>query len=246
MDIAGRVALVTGAGTGIGRATAVALAQAGAAVVVADIHLAGAQATVDAIIAAGGRASAVRADVSNPDDVRAMFAAAEHTFGGVDIVHNNAGLICGEPVWPDAPLEKIMAVIGVNLGGVAMGTQEGIRALRRRGGGVIVNTASVAALAPMPNDPVYSATKAGVVRITESCAGFAAEGIRVNAVLPGMVDTDMTHKHTGDGTRPARWLEPIIAATPLLSADDIAAAVLELIRDDGAVAVSKVVSNPKR
>jgi NAD(P)-dependent dehydrogenase (short-subunit alcohol dehydrogenase family) len=83
------------------------------------------------------------------------------------------------------------------------------------------------------------------VRITESCAGFAAEGIRVNAVLPGMVDTDMTHKHTGDGTRPARWLEPIIAATPLLSADDIAAAVLELVRDDTAVAVSKVVSNPK-
>ena len=146
-----------------------------------------------------------------PYDVRRMFAEAERHFGGVDIVHNNAGLIGGEPLWPDVPLEKLMAVITVNLGGVAMGTQEGIHTLRRRGGGVIVNTASIAALGPMPADPVYSATKAGVVRITESCAGLAAEGIRVNAVLPGVVDTDMTNKHTGDGTRPAAWLQPLLA-----------------------------------
>jgi NAD(P)-dependent dehydrogenase (short-subunit alcohol dehydrogenase family) len=245
MDIAGKVALVTGAATGIGRATAVALAREGASVAVVDRDLAGARATVELIEAAGGRALAVQADVSRPDDIRAMFAAAEDAFGGVDIVHNNAGLICGEPVWPDSDLDRIMAVIAVNLGGVAMGTAAGVHALRRRGGGVIVNTASVAALAPMPTDPVYSATKAGVVRVTESCAGLAAEGIRVNAVLPGMVDTDMTHKHTGDGTRPAKWLEPIIAATTLLSADDIAAAVLDLVRDESAVAVARVVANQR-
>jgi len=244
MDIAGRVALVTGAATGIGRATARALAAAGASVVVVDRDLAGATRTVEEITAVGGKALAVRADVSVPNDVLAMFAAAEEAYGGLDIVHNNAGLIGGEPVWPDAPLDKMMAVISVNLGGVAMGTQEGIKALRRRGGGVIINTASTAALAPMPTDPVYSATKAGVVRITESCAPFAAEGIRVNAVLPGMVDTDMTNLHTGDGTRPAAWLAPVIAATTMLSADDIAAAVLELIHDDAAVAVSKIVRNP--
>jgi NAD(P)-dependent dehydrogenase (short-subunit alcohol dehydrogenase family) len=98
----------------------------------------------------------------------------------------------------------------------------------------------------MPADPVYSATKAGVVRITESCTAFAAEGIRVNSVLPGMVDTDMTMKHTGDGTRPAEWLQPIIAATTLLTPDDIAAAVLELVRDDEAVGQSRIVSNPDR
>jgi NAD(P)-dependent dehydrogenase (short-subunit alcohol dehydrogenase family) len=91
---------------------------------------------------------------------------------------------------------------------------------------------------------VYSATKAGVVRIVESCAGLAAEGIRVNAVLPGMVDTDMTMKHTGDGTRPAAWLEPLIASMHLLSADDIAAVVIELIEDDAAAAQSRVVPNP--
>jgi NAD(P)-dependent dehydrogenase (short-subunit alcohol dehydrogenase family) len=245
MDIEGRVALVTGAATGIGRATALALGAAGAAVVVVDRDAAGAAATASVIERAGGRATAVVADVASPDDVRRMFSEAERQFGGVDIVHNNAGLIGGEPLWPDVPLEKLMAVITVNLGGVAMGTQEGIHALRRRGGGVIVNTASVAALAPMPADPVYSATKAGVVRITESCTGLASEGIRVNAVLPGVVDTDMTNKHTGDGTRPAAWLQPLLATMTVLSADDIAAAVLDLIRDDSAAGVAKVVSNPR-
>ena len=94
----------------------------------------------------------------------------------------------------------------------------------------------------MPTDPVYSATKAGVVRITESCAGLAEEGIRVNAVLPGVVDTDMTNLHTGDGTRPARWLQPVLADVKMLSPEDVAAVVLELIRDDSAVAEARVVS----
>jgi NAD(P)-dependent dehydrogenase (short-subunit alcohol dehydrogenase family) len=241
MDIAGRVALVTGAATGIGRATALALSREGASVVCVDLDEGRGGAVAREIVDQGGRAVFVSADVGNPVDIRSMFAAATEAFGGVDIVHNNAGLIGGEPIWPESPLEKIAAVIAVNLGGVAMGTEEGIRALRARGGGVIVNTASVAALAPMPTDPVYSATKAGVVRIVESCTGLASEGIRVNAVLPGMVDTEMTMKHTGDGTRPARWLEPVIASTPMLSPDDIAAAVLDLVRDDTAVGELRVV-----
>jgi NAD(P)-dependent dehydrogenase (short-subunit alcohol dehydrogenase family) len=239
MEIAGRVAIVTGAANGIGKATALALAAAGASVVVVDIDQSAADGTVDEIRRRGGVALAVRADVSLPADVRAMFARAEEAYGGVDIVHNNAGLVSGEPVWPDGELERIVQVIGVNVGGVAMGTQEGIRALRRRGGGVIINTASVAALAPMPIDPVYSATKAAVVRISESCAPLAGE------VLPGVVDTDMTHRHTGDGTRPASWLAPVLSNMTLLSADDIAAVVLELVRDDEAVAVAKVVANPR-
>ena len=244
MDIDGRVALVTGAATGIGRATVMALASAGAAVVVVDRDGSGAAAVAAAVEGAGGRAVAVTADVALADDVRRMFSEAERHFGGVDIVHNNAGLIGGEPLWPDMPLERVAAVISVNLGGVAMGTQEAILALRRRGGGVIVNTASVAALRPMPTDPVYSATKAGVMRITESCAGFASEGIRVNAVLPGVVDTDMTNKHTGDGTRPAAWLRPVLESTTMLSPDDIARAVLDLVRDDSAAGSCVVVANP--
>jgi NAD(P)-dependent dehydrogenase (short-subunit alcohol dehydrogenase family) len=135
---------------------------------------------------------------------------------------------------------------GKIVGGVAMGTQEAIKALRARGGGAIVNTASVAALQAMPTDPVYSATKAGVVRIVESCAGFASEGIRVNAVLPGMVDTDMTMKQTGDGTRPAAWLAPVLASTVMLTPEDIAVAVIALIEDDTAAGQAKIVGNVGR
>lgn len=237
------MALVTGAATGIGRASALALAAEGAAVMVADMDDIGGTETVRLIEEeVGGHAAFVKVDVAWPHEIRTMFAAVEETFGGVDIVHNNAGLIGGEPIWPDAELERIMKVITVNLGGVAMGTQEGIKALRKRGGGCIVNTASTTALNPMPTDPVYSATKAGVVRITESCAGFADEGIRVNAVLPGVVDTDMTNLHTGDGTRPARWLEPVLANLKMLSAAEVAAVVVELVRDDEAVAVARVVT----
>ena len=243
MQLAGKVALVTGAGAGIGRASAEAFAAVGASVVVVDLDEAAAIVTVDQIRAAAGTAVAVQADVSLAADIRRMFDEATRIFGGVDIVHNNAGLISGEPLWPDGSLERVAAVIAVNLGGVAMGTQQGIIELRKRGGGAIINSASVAALGPLPSDPVYSATKAGVVRIVESCVGFAAEGIRVNAVLPGMVDTDMTMKHTGDGTRPAAWLEPVLASTRLLSAAEIAAVVLELVCDDTAVGECRVIRN---
>ena len=243
MQLVGKVALVTGAGAGIGRASAEAFAAVGASVVVVDLDEAAAIATVDQIRAASGEAVAVQADVSLAADIRRMFDEATRVFGGVDIVHNNAGLISGEPLWPDGSLERVAAVIAVNLGGVAMGTQQGIIELRKRGGGAIINSASVAALGPLPSDPVYSATKAGVVRIVESCVGFAAEGIRVNAVLPGMVDTDMTMKHTGDGTRPAAWLEPVLASTRLLSAAEIAAVVLELVCDDTAVGECRVIRN---
>ncbi len=95
----------------------------------------------------------------------------------------------------------------------------------------------------MPTDPVYSATKVGVVRITESCAALADEGIRVNAVLPGVVDTDMTNLHTGDGTRPAVWLQPILSGLTMLAPEDIAAAVVDLVRDDSAVAQARIVTN---
>lgn len=243
MQLSGKVAVVTGGGTGIGRATSLALGAEGVSVVVVDRNSGSADETAALIQASGGLAVAVLADVSLPDDIRRMFVEAARAFGGVDIVHNNAGLVSGEPIWPTGSLEKVATVIAVNLGGVAMGTQQGILELRRRGGGVIVNTASVAALTPMASDPVYSATKAGVVRIVESCVGFAAEGIRVNAVLPGIVDTDMTMRHTGDGSQPAAWLTPIIAVTRLLHPHDVALAVLDLIRDDAAFGQCRIIGN---
>ena len=244
MEIAGKVALVTGAASGIGRATAVALAREGASVLVADVDEAGGQETVSQITRAGGKASFTKADVASPAGISAMFDAAEQAFGGVDIVHNNAGIMTGgSPNWPDAGNEKVHLVVGVNLGGVIMGTQEAVQRMRKRGGGAVVNTASVAGLQPMGMDPVYAATKAGVILFTQSCAMLKdTENVRVNAVLPGMVDTPIIGK-TGDGKAPAKWLEPAIAVTKMLAPEDIADAVVEYIKDDSKAGDTRVVAN---
>jgi 3-oxoacyl-[acyl-carrier protein] reductase len=242
MEIDGKVALVTGAASGIGRACARALAAEGARVVVADLDVEGGAETVRLVEEGGGLAQLVEADVAEPAGIRTMFAAADELFGGVDIVHNNAGVVSGEPMWPDMALERMKLMVDVNLAAVCMGTQAGIAALRRRGGGAIVNTASIAALRPMPADPVYGATKAGVVQLTQSCAVLAQEGIRVNAVLPGITDTPILAK-TGDGSRPAAWLEPVLAKVQAVRPEEIAAAVVELASDDGLAGELRIVTH---
>ena len=242
MQIEGKVAVVTGAGSGIGRATARALARAGAVVVVADVDEAGGSETVGLVHDAGGHAGFRRTDVTEPRSLEATFAAVEADHGGLDIVHNNAGLVCGEPLWPDITPETLLRVMSVNLGGVVVGTRLAVPAMRRRGGGAIVNTASMAALFPLTPDPIYSATKAGVAMFTRACAPLAEEGIRVNAVLPGLVDTPLLPK-SGDGERWAEWAQLAEQVMGLLSPDDVAAAVLALVRDDTAVAVERIVGD---
>lgn len=243
MDINGKVALVTGAASGIGRATALALAQKGARVAVADIDEAGGTETVRQISELGGTATFIKADVSTPAGINAMFDAVEAAFGGVDIVHNNAGIMTGAtPNWPDTPNEKLHLVVSVNLAGVIMGTREAVARMRKRGGGAVVNTASIAGLNPMPMDPIYAATKAGVILFTKSCAMLNdSEKVRVNAVLPGMVDTPIIAK-TGDGQKPADWLAPAIAAAKILPPEAIAEAVVEYITDDSLAGDTRVVA----
>ncbi len=245
MDIQGKVALITGAGSGIGRATALMLAREGAAVMVADIDPAGGTATVEAIASAGGRAAYVRSDVSTPAGTRAMFAEVERVFGGVDIVYNNAGVSCGDPVWPDVSLERIAEVVAINVMGVMMGTEMAVHAMRKRGGGVIINTASIAADHPSRFEPVYGGTKAAVAMFTRSCAALKeSDNVRVNAVSPGMVKTAFQRK-TGDGTTPATWLQPAIERTGdnILPPEAIAEAVLDFIRDDTQAGVVRTVTN---
>ena len=245
MDIQGKVAIVTGAASGIGRATALALAAEGASVVVADVDAAGGAATVGDITGADGSAVFVRTDVTSPESIANLFAEAEAAYGGVDIVYNNAGISSGEPHWPEVSLERIAEETHINTSGVMMGTREAIQAMRKRGGGVIINTASTAADGHLAFDPMYSATKKAVVSFTQSCAPFAeSDNIRVNAVSPGMVSTAFQRK-TGDGVRPASWLQPAIERNKdsILQPEAIAEAVLDFIRDDSKVGEVRTVTN---
>lgn len=247
MDIVGKVAIVTGAASGIGRASAVALAAAGAAVVVADVDATGGEETVRLIETSGGCAIFVGADVGSPAGIRAMFAAAEERFGGADIVHNNAALVSGgQPGWPGTSLERISQVVATNLGGVVMGTRAAVDALGKRGGGVVVNTGAVAALAPTPIDPPYVATKAGVLLFTQSCRALKeSHNIRVNTIMVPFVKTPL-HAKLGDGTTPPDWLRAAQSSMELLEPEEVAAVVLELVRDDALAGEVRTLVNPPK
>jgi NAD(P)-dependent dehydrogenase (short-subunit alcohol dehydrogenase family) len=247
VDITDKVAVVTGAATGIGRATAFALAEAGArAVCLGDIDAEAAEITRAGVEERGAAALTIRTDVSKASDIKALFDGAVERFGPLDIVHNNAGVVSGDPPWPDMSLERIEQVVAINLLGIAYGTRLAVDHLRGRGG-VVVNTASLAGLGrPMPTDPMYAATKSAVVVLSKSCAPLmASHGIRVNCVLPGITDTPILNK-TGDGVRPAAWFDPALDAVVMLRPEDIASAVLEIIRDDTKAGEAVMVANQMR
>jgi NAD(P)-dependent dehydrogenase (short-subunit alcohol dehydrogenase family) len=232
MEIKGTVGVITGGSSGIGRATAERLAKEGAAIVVADLDEAGGADTVKRIESAGGRAVFVKADVTRLEDARRMLDTAVSKFGRLDILHNNAGIGVGAPGFPEAPPERWHLVIEIDLQAVILGTGLAAPLMQNNGGGVIINTASMAGLYPHRQDAVYGAAKGGVVNFTHSLAFWEAERkIRVNCVCPGIVDTPMVRKGLEAATK-LGFLARAWTPAKMIQPEEIADAVVSLVRDD--------------
>jgi len=194
MRLKDQVALITGGASGIGRETATLFAGEGAAVVVADVSDEAGRETVQAIEAEGGRATYVHADVSSDADCAAMVAAAEEHFGKLSVLFNNAGVMLGDDGDSQSTSDETwQTTIDINLKGVFLGCRHGIPALRRAGGGSIINTASFVALMGAATPQLaYTASKGGVLAMTRELAIIhAREGIRVNALCPGPLRTKL-------------------------------------------------------
>jgi NAD(P)-dependent dehydrogenase (short-subunit alcohol dehydrogenase family) len=209
----GKVAVVTGAAGGIGRAAAEIFAREGARVVVADINEQGGRDTVALIEAAGGRAGFIRTDVSVTSDVTAMVRYAVETFGGLDCAHNNAGIASPTAPLADYPDDGWDRTLAVMLSGVYRCMKAEIPVMLERGGGAIVNTASGVRLVGYPHQAAYTASKHGVIGLTKVAAlDYGAQGIRVNAVCPGTARTpmvDLAMRHDPSIDEHLRSLHPI-------------------------------------
>jgi NAD(P)-dependent dehydrogenase (short-subunit alcohol dehydrogenase family) len=241
--VSGKVALVTGAGSGIGRATATLLAAEGATVLVADIDEKAAQAVAAEVTSAGGKAEALLLDVSDEAAWRGATERILAAHGRLDVVVNNAGVALGKPV-AETSLDEWRRVLAVNLDGVFLGTRYGIRAMRAGGGGSIVNIASVSGIRPFAGASAYGAGKAAVRLLSKIAAvecQDAGDGVRVNVVTPGGVKTpmwqtmdffrDLAAKHGGaEGAFAA--MAGSVPSQQFYAADEVARTVLYLASDE--------------
>lgn len=239
MRLKDRVAVVTGAGSGIGAAAAVAMAADGARVVVADINEAGAKATAEQIEKAGGRALALRADVTSATDNQAMVERALATFGGLDVFFANAGV----PQWKqdleeveEAAFDRIFAV---NVKGVWLGAKYALPVMTRQKRGVFLITASTAAIRPRPGGQTYAASKGAVLTLAKALALEAApHGVRVVAIAPVATHTPMLPTFMNKREVDAEGLARYVATVPLgrlNQPEDIARAAVFLASDDAAM-----------
>jgi NAD(P)-dependent dehydrogenase (short-subunit alcohol dehydrogenase family) len=195
----GKVALVTGAASGIGKGCAVRLAQEGACVIATDIDVAMGESCVTEITRAGGTAIFLRHDVASEENWIAVIAETKSRFGRLDVLVNNAGIAIAGQI-TELSLADWKRQIGINLDGVFLGTKHGLPLMREGGGGSIINIASTVALTGSGNMPSYSATKGGVRAFTKSVAlqcAAAKDGVRVNAIYPGIIDTPVYGKFEG-------------------------------------------------
>jgi NAD(P)-dependent dehydrogenase (short-subunit alcohol dehydrogenase family) len=235
MNVKGSIALVTGSGSGIGRATARRLAQDGAMLAVNDIDERLTLESVRVIEQDGGRAVAMPADVANDGEVRRIISDVCARFGRLDILVNNAGIVeagtTPREVFPELEPERWLRVLDVNVRGVFLGTQHAVAAMRNSGGGVIINIASMAGIGVGPHPgPVYAASKAAVVRFSAALAPLGRRlNIRVNCICPDWVDTPMVQR-TRDAVSAEEWraMAPSVMTQP----EEIGDAVVTMINDD--------------
>ncbi len=230
-DFAGRTALVIGATSGIGRATALAFAQAGADVVAAGLGDDQGREVEAAIKAIGVDALFVPADVTREADVQAVMERAEARFGRIHAAVNNAGVECAYGPVQDRSAEEFDRIIAVNLRGIFFGLRHQIPHMLRHGGGAIVNTASQAGLTGLANVAIYTASKHGVVGLTKSASlEVAASNIRINAVAPGPVDTGLLHRMV-DGKVPLEAIAKDVPMGRIAQPEEIAEAIVWLCSD---------------
>jgi NAD(P)-dependent dehydrogenase (short-subunit alcohol dehydrogenase family) len=230
MDFKGRSVMITGASTGIGRATALAFAAAGAAVLIGDVDPR-AEETVHEIVTVGGRAIFQKTDVSEGNQVQALVARAVSEFGGLDVAFNNAGLLPPTRPLAEQTEEDWARIMGVDVTGVFLCLKHELAYMAKAGHGAIVNTASVAGLRADPGMAPYVAAKHAVVGLTKAAAiDYAISGVRVNAIAPGLVRTPMTERWLSD----PEIRDRVLADSPIRRAaepEDIAGLVLFLASD---------------
>lgn len=236
MRFADRVVVVTGGASGFGEAISRRFAGEGAQVVVADRDAEGARRVASSIEEAGGRAIVSEVDVSVSAQVARMFEAAVEAFGGIDVIVNNAGFSHRATPLADLPEEEFDRVFATNTKGVYLGAVHGVPYLRARGGGSIVNTASIGAVRPRPNLTAYNATKAAVVTLTRGLATeVGGDNIRVNAVCPLASETGFMKSALGVEKLPQKVREAMEKDVPLgrlTQPGDVASAVLFLASDE--------------
>ncbi len=239
VDLSGKVALITGAGRGIGAAIAQAVADSGAQVAVNDIDAVNAEATAQQI---GTSARAYPANVADPDAVAHMIAHIHADLGSLDIVINNAGVEYKTNVL-DTPVAEWQYTLDVNLSAAFYTSQAAGKLMRAAGGGVIVNIASIAGHnIPLPNRAAYVASKAGLIGFTRECAReFAAYGIRVNAVCPGVIETPMTAASRSNQAQIEKWLTDIPQGR-LGQPEDVSDLVLFLCSDGAAYLTGQAIN----
>lgn len=233
--LAGKIALVTGGAGGIGRATALAYAREGAKVAVVDINAAAAQAVAAEITAAGGEAIGIATDVARGDQVAAMVQQIVARYGRLDIAFNNAGIEIENKPLAQATEEIFDRLMSVNVKGIWLCMKHEIEQMLAQGGGVIVNTASVAGLVGAPLQPLYAASKHAVVGMTKTAAAeYGRKGIRINSVCPGIIRTEMMERAIAREPKREQHVAKAHPIGRLGEAEDIAGAVVFLSSDDAA------------